>query len=1129
MTLFYGLLLQAACAGVLLANTGKAQSSKSIKEMPVELELRNEKLEAVFSRVEELTDLTFVYKKSALDQNIKITRKVQNTSLYDFLVYLSREADLSFQRVNDVVNVKKMPRNSDEVEELMFDREISGTVKDAETGEPLVGASVQVKETSIGAITDLDGHFRFSIPEEASQLLVSYIGFESVEVPINNQSSFDIALKANTRSLEEIVVTALGMAREKRELGYSVQEVKGDQLDQARETNLLSSLSGKIAGVNITGGSNALGGSVRIVIRGQTSLAGDNQPLFVVNGIPIDNSVVGSNQRGMNIDYGNAAGEINPNDIESMTVLKGPNAAALYGSRASNGVVLITTKSGKNANGLGVSFTSTTSFESALKLPEFQNKYGQGRGGVYNIGDGGRSWGPPLDGREMNVPVNTEYPPSVGEVVPWVPYPNAMKEFFQTEPARTLNNGVSITAGNDKGNFRLSYSNLDQTGLVPNTVLKRNTIALSGNYSLNDKLSVQTNVNYVNTNSPNRTVVGYGSESSVYTWLWEGRQVRTDKMRDYWFEGYEGLRPFTYNYSFNDNPYYTVYENLNAMYRNRLYGNIVANYDITPGLTFMVRSGLDYSNERRDSRRTFGSKSFANGMYRQEQEYFEERNSDFLLTYSKSLGSDFSIEISAGGNQMNQKRQSLSNQANQLNIPGVYNLGNSGIPVVVDQYDSKYRINSLYGFGHIGYRNALFLDVTARNDWSSTLPVTNNSYFYPSVSLSGVVTELLPAIESAALSFAKVRLSWAQVGNDTDPYRLRNVFNYNTPWQSLQAVTEPASIPNANLVPESINTFEAGTEFRLVNNRIGVDLAYYDTRAMNQILNIPIDQTSGYTSRYLNAGEIRSRGVEVVLTAKPLRPESAFQWDVSLNWSANRAKVVSLVDGIDTYSLGSRYVSVQARVGERMGDMYATGFKRDPEGNIIHVNGIPVETAQQIKVGNYNPDWISGLYNTFRYKGFSLGVLFDYHKGGDIFSYTLVRGNVAGQLVESLGGRENGYVGPGVIDNGDGTFRPNDVNVTAERYWGAYYNGETATMDATFLKLREMKFGYTVPNKLISKSPIRDLTVQFVGRNLALWTKVPHIDPDTSGFGSGGSFLPGIEDFPLPTPRSLGFNINFKL
>lgn len=1004
---------------------------------------------------------------------------------------------------------------------------VSGRIVSTEDEMPLPGVNILVKGTSTGTVSDADGKYDLSVSDANATLIFSFVGYSSQEVQVAGRTNFNISLESDSRQLSEVVVTALGVERQKKALGYAVQEIKGSQLDQAREPNLLSALAGKVAGVNITAGTNAIGGSARIVIRGQTSLTGDNQPLFVVNGVPIDNSVVGTSQRGMSIDNGNAAAEINPTDIESMTILKGPNAAALYGSRAANGVILITTKSGKNKKGLGLSFNSTTSFETPLKLPDFQNAYGQGRGGQYNIGDGGRSWGPPLDGRQIAVPVNTEYPPKNGEMAEWVPYPENVKEFFET--GRTLSNSVALTAGNENGNFRLSYSNMDQTGMVPNTDLTRHSFAMNGNYSLNEKLSVNSNINFINSHSDNRTVIGYGNESIVYTWIWEGRQVRTDKMRDYWFKGYEGLRPFTYNYSFNDNPYYTVYENLNGLGRNRIYGNVMATYEFTPQLSLMVRHGLDYSNERRDARRTYGSNAFPSGMYRQEQVYFQEQNTDFLFTYDRSINSDLSVKISAGGNRMNQKREILGNQANELSIPGIYNLGNSRIPIVVNQFDSKYRINSLYAFAQIGFREAIYLDLTARNDWSSTLPKDNNSYFYPSASLSGVITELLPISESSLLSFAKVRLSWAQVGNDTDPYRLRNVYNYASPWQSLQAVSEPSSIPNGNLVPEAINTFEIGTDVRFLANRLGLDVAYYDTRSKNQILNIPIDATSGYSSRFLNAGEIRSRGLEVVLSGTPIKSSGGFQWDVNLNWSTNKAEVVSLTEGIDTYVLGSRYVSVQARVGESMGDMYAQGFLRDPGGNIIHLNGIPRETTEQIKVGNYNPDWMAGLYNTFSFKGFSLGALLDYRHGGDIYSYLLVRGNVAGQLVESLAGREAGYVAPGVIDNGDGTFRPNDVNVTAERYWGVYFNGESGTLDATYMKLRELKFGFTFPNQWMEKMPFRDLTIQFVGRNLALWTNVPHIDPDTSGMTGGGGFLPGIEDMSLPTPRSLGFNINVKL
>ncbi len=1004
-------------------------------------------------------------------------------------------------------------------------RLISGTIVSAEDSSPMPGVNIMVKGTSSGTNSDAQGNFTIEASDVNAILVFSFVGYNTQEVAVGSRTTISVTLETDAKQLSEVVVTALGVSREKRALGYTVQEVKGDQLDQARETNLVNSLAGKVAGVNITGGSNAIGGSARIVIRGETSLTGNNQPLFVVDGVPIDNSSRGSSQRGLDVDYGNAAGEINPDDIQTLTVLKGPNAAALYGSRAANGVILITTKSGKGKKGLGVSVNSTTSFETPLRLPDFQNAYGQGRGGVYNIGDGGRSWGPPLDGRLIAVPVNTEWPPKDGEIVEYLPQPNNVRDFYQT--GRTLNNSVSITSASDQGSIRLSYTNLDQTGLVPNTDLKRNTLALNAQYKLSDKLSVTSTLNYVNSHSDNRTVVGYGAESIVYTWLWEGRQVPTDKMRDYWFKGREGVQPFTYNYRFNDNPYYTVYENTNGMNRNRLMGNVAATYQFTPEINLMVRSGIDFSNERRDSKRTPGSNAFPFGMYRQEQVYFEERNTDFLLTYDKTLNADWTLRVSAGGNQMDQRRDFLSNQANELNIPGIYNLGNSRIPVVVNQFDSRYRINSLYGFGQVGYKNSIFLDVTARNDWSSTLPVSNNSYFYPSVSLSTVLTEFLPISEKNILSFAKLRVSWAQVGNDTDPYRLRNVYNYATPWNNFQAVSEPASIPNIDLVPEAINTFEIGTDLKFFDRRVGLDIAYYDTRSKNQIINIPIDATSGYSSRFLNAGEIRSRGLEVMLTATPVLTND-FQWEVNLNWSANRAQVVSLIEGIDTYVLNSRYVSVQARVGERMGDMYGRGTLRDPEGNPVLVNGLPQQTPELKKLGNYNPDWAAGLYNTLTYRGVSVGALLDYRHGGSIYTYTQVRGNVAGQLEESLDGRE-GKTWPGVKPVGDGTFVPNDIEVNAERYYGVFFNPEEGTYDATYLKLRELKIGYRVPNRFMGKLPIRDLTFQVVGRNLALWTNVPHIDPDTSGLTSGGNFLPGIEDMSLPTPRSIGFNINFKL
>ncbi len=734
-----------------------------------------------------------------------------------------------------------------------------------------------------------------------------------------------------------------------------------------------------------------------------------------------------------------------------------------------------------------------------------------------------------MDGRLIEVPVNTIFPPTDGgEIVPWVPYPDNVREFYRT--GFSLNNNIALTGGNEKGNFRLSYSNLSQTGIVPNTDLERNSFALKTGYDLSDRLKVNASANYIKSDSDNRPVISYGNESVGYTWLWEGRQVRTDKMEDYWFKGYEGTQPFTYNFRFNDNPYYTVNENLNGQFKDRLIGNINLNYQFTPELSLQLRSGTDFSNEKRTNRRTPGSTAFTNGMYRQDRITFREINSDFLLGYDKRFNGNWNFKISVGGNRMQQKRELTSVVANELSDPGIYNLGNTRIPLDVEQRDEGKHINSLYGLSEIAYKNLLFLELTARNDWSSTLPSNKNSYFYPSIGLSAVLSDILDVPPSSLLSFAKLRAGIAQVGNDTDPFNLRNIYNYATPWGSVQSLTESSVIANDQLKPETVSTYELGADLRFLENRIVLDLAYYDIRSKDQIIAIPIDRTSGFTSRFTNAGEIKNQGFEVILSMVPVQLPS-FEWKLDLNWARNRTEVVKLAEGLTTYQLPSRYVSVEARVGGRLGDMYGQVFQRDPTGNIIHLEGLAQTTDEVEKVGNYNPDWTAGISNTLSYRNFSFNVLFDWRKGGQIYSRTNVIGGQAGQLVNSLPGRENGIVGEGVMLDEQGDFVPNNVNVSAERYWGggSYFrrsNVENSIFDATYVKLREARLGYSFSN--MGQSAIRDLSISLVGRNLFLWTDVPNIDPDTNSL-NGGSILPGVEDIQLPSTRSVGLNISFKL
>ncbi len=1038
------------------------------------------------------------------------------------------------------------------------DRTIEGTVVDAETN-PIPGVNVLVKGTSQGTITDIEGQYRLGVTEEAEALVFSFVGYETLEMPIGTKSIIDVDLTEDARQLGEVVVTALGVERETKALGYAVEEVQGTSITQARETNLVNSLSGRVAGVNVTGSSTTVGGSARITIRGESSLnINKNQPLFIVDGVPINNNVVGSSGSGnLETDYGNGAGEINPDDVETISVLKGPNAAALYGSRAANGVIIITTKSGKNNKGLGVSVNSTATFESPLRLPDWQDTYGQGNRGAFSFVDGSgsgvadgvdESWGPRLNGQpipQFDSPRNTpgfrggdiDVAPDGSTITPtpWQANPNNVRDFFET--GLTLTNNVAVSGGNESGNFRLSYTNLDQVGMLPNTDLGRNTVLFSGGYKLSEKLKADATVNYIRSRSDNRPSISYGTESLMYLWIWYGRQINTDNLRDYWQPGLEGQQQFNYNYNYHDNPYFTSYENTNGQAKDRLLGNISLTYDFTEDLSLMIRSGTDFYRELRDRKRAFSTQRFPFGMYREDNIFFEERNTDFLFSYNKTVNEIWSLGASVGGNRMDQTYEYNELVAPQLSIPGVYNFGNSRVALQAEEFVNRKRINSLYGLVTLGYQNVLFLDLTARNDWSSTLPEGSNSYFYPSVSASAVISDMVEL--PSAFAFAKLRASWAQVGNDTDPYQLRNVYQFLQPFGDLQRVTESDVIRNPNLKPEIVSSFEVGTDLRFFGGRLGLDFTYYNMNSRNQILEIDVDRTSGYSKTVINAGEIQNRGVELMLTGTPLELANGLRWDVNLNWTRNRGKVLELTEEIPSYRIaGNRGATILAVPGERMGDIYGSVFQRH-EGQIVYSEtGFPLRTSDIENIGNYNPDWMLGINNSISFKGFNLGVLLDIRQGGVMVSQTTWIGRNAGQLEGTILGRENGMVGDGVIvtqrdESGNITaVRPNDV-VVAARDWNYQYfrrenNVEAAAWDASFTKLREVRFGYTFPNTLFGSTPFRDVSLSVVGRNVALWTQNPHFDPENMSM-SGGTLVPGVENMAYPTPRSIGFNLNFKL
>ncbi|KEO71983.1 SusC/RagA family TonB-linked outer membrane protein [Anditalea andensis] len=1045
------------------------------------------------------------------------------------------------------------------------ERRVEGTVMDT-SGQPLPGTSVLVKGTSKGTVADLDGHYNLMV-NPSDTLTFSYIGFEKVTRLVGNATLINVTLQEGLE-IGEVVVTALGMERDAKALGYAIQTVESDRFTEARETNVLNSLSGRVAGVQITNGSSTLGGSSRVTIRGESSLnINANQPLFVVDGIPISNNIVGSSgSGGLEVDYGNSAGEINPDDIASMTVLKGPAAAALYGSRAANGAILITTKSGKGTKGLGVTINSNTTFENPLVMPQWQNKYGQGNNGQFGFVDGSgsgnadgvdESWGPLLDnglsvtqfdsprnvpgyrGGDLNAPEGSLIIPT-----PWVSQPDNVNDFFRT--GLTLANNVSISGENQKANVRFSWTNLDQKGIVPNTDLKRNTLALNtGIHIVPQRLTLNATVNYQNSLSGNRPNISYGTESLMYLWIWYGRQVNTRNLRDYWMQGSEDLQQFNYNYNYHDNPYFTVYENTNGQQKDRIFGNLSLNYSITEKLNLMIRTGLDTYNELRDRKRAFSTQRFPRGNYREDNVYFYERNADFLLSYAENSGPSWTYNLALGGNLMTQQNRYLQLIAPELLIPGIYNFTNTAVALQTDQFISKKQINSLYGFGQIGYKNTLFLDITGRNDWSSTLPLNSNSYFYPSATLSAIVSDMiqLPRI----FYLVKARAAYAEVGNDTNPYSLTNIFNNQIAWGSDQAKSESSQLSNATLRPERTSSSEFGLDVRFFQGRLGLDVTYYNNLTRDQIIPITLDISTGYNSRIINAGKIQNRGIEIVAMANPVRKNNGFRWDLIANFTRNRGKVIELTEGLDTYTLTSTNGAfIQARIGERMGNIYGAGFRRVSDetspyfGQIIHNStGTPLTDSELSLQGNYNPDWMLGIQNNFSIKNFNLGFLFDIRYGGIVVSRTKTIGSTSGQLEETLLGRENGYdlniegngiISPGVIQNEDGSFEPNTIKLSSRNWHNRYYernNVEAAKYDASYIKLREVTIGYNIPKNLTARLPFEDVKVSIVARNLALWTENPHFDPETLSM-SGGTLQPGIENMAFPSTRSIGFNVNVK-
>jgi TonB-linked SusC/RagA family outer membrane protein len=1062
---------------------------------------------------------------------------------------------------------------------------VSGTVTSAEDGSGLPGVNVVVKGSATGTVTDVDGKFSLNAPQNGT-LVFTFIGLATQEVPINGQTNITVQMAQDVQQLSEVVVTGLNIPREQASLGYAVAQVKGDQLAQVNQTNVVNSLSGRVAGVQVTGASGNMGGSSRITIRGINSITGNNSPLFVVDGVVINNSDYNSLDaaRGAGgYDYGNLAQDINPDDIASVSVLKGPNAAALYGSRGANGVILITTKKGSSAKkGIGVNVNSAVSFEDVFILPKYQNQYGGGyevaddEGGVngfmqqeingktYSIVDYAtdESWGPRYNGQMVLHWNSFDEWDTENYLVPreWKAPENDVRDFFNT--GVNFTNSVELSGGSEAATYRLAYTRMDMKGYMPNSTLDRNTVSVSGSSKLGNVVEAFTNISYVQNKALGRPSTGYDDNNIMQKFnQWGQRQLDMEEMKAY--KNPDGTQrtwnrvawdDATPNYS--DNPYWTRYENYQNDTRNRVFGNVGANVKITDWLNLRTTFNGDYYNLREAERVAIGSQ--AQPKYYEGLREFLETNAEALLMFNKKIGEDFDIVGTLGVNRMDQHYSAnLAQTQGGLALPDFFNLSNYVSGVSVTDYDRRKRINSVYGSANFGYRNTFFLEVTGRNDWSSALTPPDgsdaeNSYFYPAVNASFVFSNLGGLDDQSWLTDGKIRAGWAQVGNDTDAYNNNLVYNvdltddffpYTFGGIPLYGVANTKN--NPLLKPETITSVEVGTQLNFFDRRLGIDFTYFDKKSTNLILPLQVSGATGVNRVFVNSGEMTNKGIELVLTGSPIRSEGGFNWDISVNFSRIRNEITKLYQDLQTYTLTNApfVVTLNAMVGESYGSIRGTDFLYDQAGNkVVNANGR--YRASDVKtIGNILPDWTGGITNTLTYKGIDFSFLIDVRQGGEFFSTTHMWGTYSGILERSAANniREEGIVidastvlldeNAQPVFNDDGTVQvtgPNTQSISAVRWAADHYSGPAKqnVFDASYVKLREVRLGYTFPAK--STGMFRNLRLAAFGRNLAVWGSdaTDFVDPENTT--SSGN-VQGIEGGALPSLRSYGFNISFGL
>jgi len=1186
------ILLRMKILTVFMLITIATVSAKSYSQQTkLSINLNDVTVAQVFSEIEQNSEFILLYNEKTLDLGRKVSVNVNEESIDNILQQLFTETNNSYKIYDRQIVILEAdgsePTGVLSGSEQPQKKVIKGKITD-EGALPLPGVSIVVKGTTIGITTDANGEFSLNVPFSAKALVVSFVGMQTQEADISKKSVVNLSLTSVSVGVSDVVVTALGLKREKKALGYSVGEVKGETLTETPQSNVLNSLQGKVSGVRIAQMDGTVGSSVNIIIRGAKSLSSDNQPLLVIDGVPVANNL---NNYYQGADLGNAISDLNPDDVESISVLKGASAAALYGSRAGNGVILITTKGGKGRKGLGVSVNSSFVFDVPYDFYPYQTRFGTGKAGAHLFSEGdNETWGSQLDVGEKWVQWNTN-----GVAQPLVSYKNRIQDFMRT--GYTTTNNVSVNGETDKGFFRLSVGDMRNTGMIPNTNMYRSTINLNTMHKLSDKVSVTANISWNETGSDNRPSVNGDDRSDVVRSLYEkGAQVNINDLRNYWQPGMEGIQQIS-NAAKQNNAYFVANENTNSFKRDRLISKVQMDWKLTKELTLMGRFTRDAYTEGRESKKAFSTYGQLTGGYDIVGMYRKETNMEVNLSYQKKINSQWGVNGFVAVNRMYTYSKYTEDVAAGLVTPGLYTISN-GIPgqVTYSSSWSQKAIYSIYGMASIDYKGMAYLDLTGRNDWSSTLPAANRSYFYPSASLSLLFSEMFKMPKW--VSYTKLRAGVAQVGSDTSPYALNQYFSVGQDWGSAKQMYMSGTLMNNTLKPEQAVSKEIGVDLKFMNNRLGMEATYYIVQNKNQVLNISLPVESGATSKLINTGLIESKGWEIGITSTPVIAKN-FRWDMNVNFTRNRTYLKELAEGLTNVDFYSTENGIwRTYEGGQIGDIWMKPMLKVTDKTSPYYNYPIISSAGKyqtdtdpkhlVKVANSNQDFVLAFQPTFTYKAFSLYANIEWNQGGEFFSNTrMFMGNngvnwdtfsgapydktkdIVGQIKANpdayfgnwVGGRLpelGGFAWP-IPSSGiplaryaDASFNPGvrevvvggtktyveNLGATATTVWLDPFNANQAAnrpftnrniYSSTYVKVREVSLTYHFPKKLMQKINIQNLALSAVASNIFEWTEAGvHIDPERAYKPNGGAWTQGVEYYNMmPWTGSLGFKLNF--